>query len=450
MKTEFIPVEFHESYFMPAGSRSPSKREIGEYLSARHPLYGDECHVDRRGCLIAGRKYLLLTVLNITAAALRTKLKGARLVTVPAILAASRLAKKACTIRCGKELVTFGSGSESIRTGSMQEGTDKIDHEFDTGGDLLAFAAAEKIRISLFAPLSRLPAFFGIAFICVLFTAFVSVRAPNPVSIKEYPVTGPVPSITGASFTDNFAVVIAAAVQCGGTIADYLFSAEDRAETVLAFENGQPETLDAVLRNLPAIDDLTVKAIGYDENTWRYSASFSSPFGIADGAIHGSADAGAADFDERLRIFPLVRNFPSFCRSRGWLVTASSKDGLPVFVVSVPVTSFHLFPEALLDHCATNGLAVVFFHASRKSGLDGLVVELELAEGRERTAAERPETAAVRTAFGLDKNVLPDTSGTCSGIKSGNIGRIEDSSRGVFLFGKTQSGKITVRKEAEK
>ncbi len=448
MKTVFIPRDAYETYFMPAPTYRPTAKETAAYLSARHPLYGPTCYVDCHRCRIAGRNFVLLTVLNCPAKSFRREVGNARIVTVPAILASSNLASNPCTIRCGGELIIFGLLPELIEEDPSKDGKTKVDHDFASEIDLLDFATKEGIRVSLFSSHWRIPASILTVILCIVLTAFMASPSAVTIPIRKNIVMGTVPAITGTSFPDFFSAVIEAIAANNSVIEEYRFSSKENDLTLLAIKNGNPETLRFALSSIPSLANLTIQDLRYADGTWHYSVRFSSGIASAGMAIGAGVSA-----DEKLQTFNMVHALEKLCIPHQWQLSAASAaspTSLPILSIKVPSSSFSLFPTAFFRHCSENNLIITEFRAGRKDGNNTFMVELGMAKGGTENEKSLPKPDLVSSAFDLYEKQYPPTVRTSAVSRTGMIGKIKDSTRGVFVFSKTPAGKITLQKENER
>jgi len=435
MKTVFIPRKAYETYFMPAGKRRHIAGETAAFLSKRHPLYGPECRVDSMRCNIAGRDFMLLTVIDGPAARFRAGKPGARLATVPSILAASPLAGTPCTIRCAGELVVFGTNPEVLPAGSFNEGRVEAERVFATEAELAAYAEKEKIRVSLFP--SRKPVAAGIltVLLCIVLTAFMAAPGPAAVPVRDTPPDGMSTVPAGASVRGLFAAVVASAAENGAVIEEFRYSPEEQSAVTVGLKNGNPETFRTALARLPHSGDIGIRELRYADDIWRYEAVFAAAVTavpVAPGRMYGLA-AGLA----------------GLCRAHRWRLAAAVQEGSPLYTITVSEASFHLFPEALFGHCTETNLSISSFRTVRNEGEGTFTVTLAFAENETKSDAALPPLDTVSAAFGLVAKPHAITAGATNANRAATIGKIEDSSMGVFVFGKNASGKMTVYKETE-
>ncbi len=435
MKTVFIPRKAYETYFMPAGKRRHTAGEKAAFLSERHPLYGPECRVDSMGCTIAGKDFVLLTVIDGPAARFRAGKPGARLATVPSILAASPLAGTPCTIRCAGELVVFGTNPEVLPAGSFNEGRVEAERVFATEAELAAYAEKEKIRVSLFP--SRKPVAAGIltVLLCIVLTTFMAAPGPAAVPGLVTPPGGMIPVPAGTSLRSLFTAVIAAAAESGAVIDEFRYSPDEQAAVTVVLNNGNPETFRTALARLPHSGDIGIRELRYAQGFWRYEAVFAASVPAVPVAPG--------------RMYELAAGLEGLFRAHRWNLAAAVQGERPVFTVTVSENSFHLFPEALFGHCTEKNLSVSTFLTVRNEGEGTFTVTLAFAEGGTKDNATLPPRDTVSAAFGLAAKPSAITIGASNGNRAATIGKIEDSSKGVFVFGKNASGKMTVYKETE-
>jgi len=436
MKTVFIPRTERDTYFMPAGKVCPTAGETAAFLLERHPLYGPECRVDRMRCTIAGKDFLLLTVIDGPASRFRAGRHGARLVSVPAILAASPLAGKPCTIRCGEELVVLGRHPEVLPAPPADAGGAIADTFFASETELATYAAKEKIRLSLY-PSRRPVAALLTVLVCIVLTAFMAAPGPAAVPVRTTPPDGMSTVPAGTSVRGLFAAVVASAAENGAVIEEFRYSPEEQTAVTVVLKNGNPETLRTALGRIPYSGDIGIRELRYAEGFWRYEAVFAAAAAVP--AIPVAPD----------RMYELSADLEGLCRAHRWHLAAAVQEGRPLFTVTVSEVTFHLFPEAFFGHCTEKKLAVSSLRTVRNEGEGTFTVALAFADGDTKGDAALPSRDTVSAAFGLAAKPRATTARTTEAKQAATVGKIEDSSAGVFVFSKNASGKITVYKETE-
>lgn len=439
MNARIIPRSAHETYFIPAGQGRPPRREVAKYLSANHPLYSKACEVDSRIRTIAGSRFLLVTVLDIPSKKIRGWGFGTRLATATAILASSRYASLSCTIRCGDALVIFGPAPESAAHAATVPETPITDVVIDSDKDLLEFARKEKIRVSLFPTRWRIPAALSVLLCCAVLTSFMGLPRPATSPIGVQLVLGTIPVIESVPFREIFAAEIDAIYAAGAVMEDYRFDIRAKPETRIALLDGDPDIALRELRRIGSIGGVTADGLDYADGTLRYAVLHTVKVPVY--GTESAADIPAA--------FAVIESLEALCASRTWKLSVSAAED-PVFSVSIPESEFPRFPESLFAWCTAENLAVTALHAARNGESSLFAVTLRFAHAPGRYGVPDFDPLKTGTVFGIAEKRLPPKKNQGTASRIALIGKIGDSSAGVYVFGRTSSGKIHVEKEQAK